>query len=321
MRQTSLGAAGESPGQVMIWYGAAVIVGVSDLAEQGAIVDAGIDYISMTMLNSNLNVEIWLQAALAYMEDIAEDRQRIEMSRRLGYDGWSYGGSFVGRRERDTIAIFSGERAKLAFSKLYRSDCHVSRIDVQVSFQFNTTNSNVAQVVRNQVERDNRTIGSARQRNATLIEDLRGGATCYVGTRKSEQFARIYNKEAESGEAVYERVWRYEVQLKNRLAGKVAEQFASGTYEASSGASVFVKQWLRHRGVSTPWTAEAELMPLPKLEKPSSDVEARLTWLRDQVRPALRVLLKYGLRDAILEALDLANDAAPQGRNTKKGGS
>jgi hypothetical protein len=279
------------------------------VTELGAVVDAGIDYISTTMQNDNPNVEIWLQAALAYLEDVAIDRQQIEMARRLGYDGWSFGGSFVGRRDRDTIAIFSGERAKLAFDKLYRSDLHVSRLDVQTSYRYSVPTSNVAEIVRNQVSRDNQRISTARQRNAILIEDLRGGATCYVGTRKSEQFARIYNKEAESNDPVYTGVWRFEVQLKNRLASKAAEQFASGTYPRAVHATVFVKQWLRHRGVSTPWKGEAELLPLPKLDNTPTQVEAKLDWLRTQVRPALRVLLKYGLRDAILDALGLTEDA------------
>lgn len=290
-------------------YETTVIVEGSAVEALGEIVDAGIDYISLTMQNSNPNVENWLHSAQAYLEEIAIDRQLIEMTKRLGYDGWAFGGSFVGRRDRDAIAIFSGERAKRGFTLLYRPDCHVSRLDVQTSFRYRTASNNVAEIVRNQVERDNRRIGGARQRNATLITDLRGGATCYVGTRKSEQFARIYNKEAESGEATYKGVWRYEVQLKNRLAGKAAEQFISGTYPTDIHAAVFVKQWLRHRGVSVPWTTDAELLPLPRVDSQPTQVEARLEWLRTQVRPALRTLLKYGLRDAILDALGLIDDA------------
>lgn len=275
----------------------------------GRIVAAGLDYISLTMQNDNPNIVMWEQAALAYLQSLTSELGDMQISRRLGYEGLSIGGSFVGKRERDTIAVFSGERAKAAYPLLYRGDTHVSRLDVQVSFQYATSQPNVAQVVRNNVERDNRKIGAARQRNATLIEDLKGGATCYVGTRKSEQFARIYNKEAESGLPDYERVWRFEVQLKNKFAQKLAEQLSTGTYKPEMHALVFVKQWLRHRGVPTPWTADAELLPLPKVEKPNTENELKLHWLRTQVRPALRTLLKYGLRDAILEALGLEETA------------
>lgn len=272
---------------------------------QGEVIDAGVDYLSLTMRNDNPFTVAWHSAALAYLQEISATGIEMNESRRLGYEGYAVGGSFVGVRDRDTTAIYSGERAKMAFDRLYRSDTHVSRIDVQVSFRFNVNNNNVAQVARNNVERSNKAISGARQRNATLIEDLRGGATCYVGTRKSEQFARIYNKDAESGEKQYERVWRYEVQLKNKLATKLSEQLASKTYPTVNHALVFVKQWLSHRGVQTPWKADAELLPLPKEPKQNTQVEAKLEWLRTQVQPTLRSLLKYGLRDDILAALGL----------------
>jgi len=277
----------------------------------GQVIDAGVDYISMTMKNDNPLTVAWHGAALAYLHDIAATGIEMNESRRLGYEGYTVGGSFVGVRDRDTTAIYSGERAKLGFDRLYRSDAHVSRLDVQVSYRFNVANDNVAQMARNSVSRANRAISSARQRNATLMEDLRGGATCYVGTRASEQFARIYNKDAESGDKAYERVWRYEVQLKNKYATKLAEQIASQTYPTVNHALVFVKQWLAHRGVKTPWQADAELLPLPKIDSSSTQVEAKLNWLRTQVRPALRVLLKYGLRADILDALGL--DEQPKG--------
>jgi DNA relaxase NicK len=275
------------------------------LDTQGAVIDAGIDYLSLTMRNDNPLTVAWHGAALAYLHEVSATGIEMHESRRLGYEGYSVGGSFVGVRDRDTTAIYSGERAKVAFERLYRSDAHTSRIDVQVSYRFNVNNSNVAQVARNSVSRANSAISSARQRNATLMEDLRGGATCYVGTRTSEQFARIYNKDAESGDKAYERVWRYEVQLKNKFAVKLAEQIASKTYPTVNHALVFVKQWLSHRGVQTPWKADAELLPLPKAPTQNTQLEAKLEWLRTQVRPSLRVLLKYGLRDAILEALGL----------------
>lgn len=275
----------------------------------GEVVSAGLDYISMTMHNDNPAKAQWLRTAQDYLSELTPVMGEMKSARRLGYEGMSLGGCFVGERDRDTIAVYSGERAKRAYTLLYNSIVHVSRVDVQTSFRYGTTASNVAEVVRNQVERDNRRIGSARQRNATLISDLRGGATCYVGTRKSEQFARVYNKETESNEPQYERVWRFEVQLKNRLADKLCEQLATATYTTEMHAAVFVKQWLKNRGVSTPWKADAELLPLPVDNQTPTVHEQKLLWLRSQVRPALRQLLKYGLRDVIIEALGLEDDA------------
>jgi Replication initiation factor len=275
----------------------------------GDIVDAGIDYLSMTMKIDNPNVQQWLLSANNYLQEIAVHNDEINHTRRLGYEGLSFGGSFVGRRERDAFCSFSGERAKRAHTLLYRHDIHVARIDVQVSFRYAVSTADIAQRAREEVKKDNARLSSARQRNATLMEDLRGGATCYVGGKKSEQFARLYNKEAESGDSTYKNVWRFEVQLKNRLAEKVAKQFSENDYPPPEYAAVFVKQWLRHRGVSTPWTASAELVPLPVDRTAATQSEARLKWLREQVRPAIRQLLKYGLRDDIIDALGLDDPA------------
>lgn len=282
------------------------------MSELGVIVDAGIDYLSMTMRADNPNVQQWRLSANNYLQEIAVHNDELNSTRRLGYEGYSFGGSFVGERERDTFCVFSGERAKRAYTLLYRHDVHVSRIDVQVSYRYAVPTANVAQRARDEVKKDNTRLSSARQRNATLMEDLRGGGTCYIGTRTSEQFARIYNKEAESQDANYKGVWRFEVQLKNRYAEKVCEQVATNTYTPEVHAAVFVRQWLRHRGVSTPWKAVAELLPLPRDNPTLTASEARLRWLRDQVRPAIRQLLKYGLRDDIIEALGL-DDSSKRG--------
>lgn len=275
------------------------------MQQLGDIVDAGIDYLSMTLENNNPHIISWRAGAYAYLHEIAATGIELTESRRLGYYGQSVGGSFVGERERDTIAVYSGERAKAAFPRLYRPGVHVSRIDMQVSFRYDVPTANVAEIARAQIVQSNRTLSSARQRNATLIEDLRGGATCYVGTRKSQHFARIYNKDAESGDKRYERVWRYEVQLKNKFAGQLAEQLTTHTYSPEMHATVFVKQWLKHRGVSVPWQAMAELLPLPTITTRPTQLEEKLMWLSTIVKPSIRVLLKYGLRDAILEALGL----------------
>ena len=289
----------------MSWYGVTIRMEGYTMAQLGDIVDAGIDYISMTMRRDNPNVQQWLLSAHNYLREIAVHDDEIKHTKRLGYEGLAFGGSFVGERERDTFCVFSGERAKRAYTLLYRHDVHVSRIDVQVSFRYAVPTTDAAQRAREEVKKDNTKLSSARQRNATLIEDLRGGGTCYIGTRKSEQFARIYNKEAESGDAHYKNVWRYEIQLKNRLAEKMAENFTKTLDPQETYSATVVKQWLRHRGVNTPWKAEAEVLPLPRDTPVLTQSEARLKWLRDQVRPAIRQLLKYGLRDDIIDALGL----------------
>lgn len=269
------------------------------------IVSSGIDYISASMKITRPNAVQWYHNCVRYIETIASDGIEIYPGRRLGYEGLVCGGSFIGARDDGYFCTISGERAQAGFAEVYRGLPNVSRIDVQTTARLPAGNADTARNARNAVISSNEQLGAARQRNATLIEDLRGGATCYVGSMKGLQYARIYNKEAESKEAVYKDCWRYEVVLRNDLAGQTAELCKLSEYVQPVWAAMFVRQWLRKRGIQVPYAAAAELHALPSRETHTSDVETRLQWLREQVRPALRRLIKLGLRDSILEALGL----------------
>ena len=269
------------------------------------IVSAGIDYITATMPHTNPNVLEWYNRCIKYIETIARDGNELISAKRQGYEGFVVGGSFAGVRDDGYLVNISGERAQDGFNVVYWNSPHVSRLDVQCTFQTSDGAINTAINAQRAVAASNTKLSSAAQREATLIQSLSGGATCYVCSKKSEQFARIYEKGAESGEDKYKGAWRYEVQLKNKLATSAATIFRLSEYAQQVQAATFVRQWLAKRGVSVPWKAEAELHALPSEKNTPSDVETRLRWLREQVRPAIRRLIKLGLRDTILEALGL----------------
>lgn len=269
------------------------------------IVSAGIDYITATMPHTHPEVLVWYTRCIQYIETIANDGNEAIHTKRQGYEGVAVGGSFAGIRDDGYMVNISGERAQAGFDIVYRGAPHVSRLDVQCTFADSAGAGDTARNAQRSVAEANKKLSGAAQREATIIESLSGGATCYVCSKKSEQFARIYNKDAESGETQYKNAWRYEVQLKNKLATNTATIFRLSEYAQPVQAATFVRQWLAKRGVSVPWKAAAELYALPSQKNTPSDVEARLRWLREQVRPALRRLIKLGLRDSILEALDL----------------
>jgi len=272
------------------------------------IVSSGIDYISATMPQDRPNAHAWYYKCIQFMEAMASDGNELYQARRLGYEGVVCGGSFAGVRDDGYFCAISGERAQGGFDAVYNGLPHVSRLDVQTTVRLPARNPNIATDARDAVDRANKWLSSARRRNATIIEDLRGGATCYIGSIKGRQYARIYNKETESKEAQYERCWRYEVVLRNDMAGQAAEMCKMSEYAQPVWSSMFVRQWLRKRKVSIPFDAAAELQALPSPKTHASDIETRLVWLREQVRPAIRRLLKLGLRDTILECLGLSDD-------------
>ncbi len=275
---------------------------------EATIVSAGIDYITATIPKDHTEAQQWYYDCLQYINTLATDGNEVKHTKRLGYEGLSIGGSFTGIRDDGILCQISGERAQTGFTTLYRPSLHFSRIDVQCTIRTPNPDALNAERARDAIIASNAKLSSARQRNATLIEDLRGGATCYIGSRTSAQFSRIYNKEVESKDDKYKQCWRYEVELHNALANETAKLFVKSEYTQSQQAAVFVRQWLKKRGVNAPWRAEVELYALPSETNVQGDTEARLKWLRMQVRPTLRRLIKLGLRASILEALGLEGD-------------
>lgn len=273
--------------------------------QDGLIISAGIDYISASMKSTEPDAINWFGQATRYLEDVAKDGSELKAAARLGYQGVSTGGCFAGMREDGYFVQISGERAQAGFNAIYDHHTHFSRLDVQVTCATSTGNPLTAINAQQSIARANETISKARQRDATLIQSLKSGATCYVGSRKSPQFGRIYDKHAESKEEQYKGAWRYEVELHNQLATQTARLFRESIYTQSVQSAVFVRQWYRKRNIFPPWRTEAELYALPSMPKQNSDVEAKLKWLEEQVAPAIRRLLKLGLRDTILEALGL----------------
>jgi hypothetical protein len=279
----------------------------------GLIVSAGIDYISATMNAAVHNSLEWFTKCNQYLETIAREGNETKAARRLGYDGFSVGGCFVGSREGDYFCQISGERAQAGFDVLYSPHVHYSRLDVQCTVQLPVEDTTVAAAVQRYVDKSNAKLSSSRQRDAILIQSLKKGATCYVGSRKSDQFGRVYNKAAETNSSDYKNCWRYEVELHNHIATRAATLLRLSEYLQSQWAATFVRQWLRHRGIPVPFSADAELQALPGAAKHLSDVETRLKWLEEQVRPAIRRLLKLGLRDTVMAALGL-DDEQPDER-------
>jgi DNA relaxase NicK len=276
---------------------------------EGELISAGIDYLTATLnRDAQLSAE-WYGSCLNLSKAIADEGNDHKHARWQGYEGYRCGSSFVGEREDGYICQISGARAQTGFDNAYRTDVHFSRLDVQCSFRTLAKNAFVARSVQSDVARANRHLSAARQRKAQLTEDLQGGATCYVGSRKSAQYARIYNKEAESGEEQYKNVWRYELELHNVIATKTAEQFVLSSYEQSEHSAILVRAWLMKRRVRTPWKAEDALFALASDVPEPSDTDSRLKWLSEQVRPTVQRLIKLGLRDRMLVALGLDEQA------------
>jgi hypothetical protein len=153
----------------------------------------------------------------------------------------------------------------------------------------------------------------AKRRKYSYVENSAGGQTCYVGSRVSDQFGRLYDKGAESEEEASVDpgwVWRYEVEFKSYRAKKLAKQMeASAKLEkhvVSSKIGELVSMWFRGRGIVPIYNAlGAGVSWVTELEARMTDDEASLNWLTVQVRPSVERLLERGRQAEVFEALGI----------------
>jgi DNA relaxase NicK len=137
---------------------------------------------------------------------------------------------------------------------------------------------------------------------ASTVTSSYGGSTCYLGSRQSQFYGRLYDKGAQEGmEPGW--LWRYEVECKKPAAESVVNRLLE-TEAVSDWVSSYVAQFFDLRGVSPLWHA-SNIEHAIEIEAKVTSNEQSLQWLRTQVRPTVGRLCVAGLEAEVREALGL----------------
>jgi len=268
-------------------------------------VRAGIDWLTLTLGKDRSASAWWFDKAIKHIKELTIGSYQLKQYRMQGYDGFGAGGCFVGEREKDYIAQFSGHYADDAFWSLARDDAHCSRIDLRVDVKYKIMPQNVAKEGYKRALASNRELPTQRQRKIYIIVGSDGGSTLYIGSPTSEQRGRLYNKEVQSEDPLYSRTWRYECVYRNDSAQRVVSLVrAAGAADFDAIRSI-VATWYRDRGVSVAHFGRSATIAVPLTRTIPTDVEKRLTWLKHQVAPALRFLQENGASVEMMEALGI----------------
>jgi hypothetical protein len=223
-----------------------------------------------------------------------------------GFEGVSCGQLTFGDRERDdcTIVRVSGGLAGSIWREVSANTDNCSRLDLAVTVRLDRYIGDVAALGYQQACKAARDRGT--ELHVSLIVSNHGGGTCYLGSRKSELFGRLYDKERESGDGAYRNCWRWELETKGRRALTYLHQLAIGGDERPHIQQT-VCTYFTERGVTLPWDGGAPCaLRGPVLVE--TDDDRRLAWLADQVQGSIRGLIGRGHRAAVLEALGLSRD-------------
>lgn len=268
-------------------------------------VRAGIDWLTATLPVEAKDYQVWLRMAQIAISQLESEGYRQQPRTMLGYYGVSVGNCFIGERDDRAMLQISGEKAGRFFQGLRRDDLHISRIDLQVTVKFDIMPPDIAKGAYQDAINHSQGVSILGRRKSHLITGSDGGDTAYIGSFSSEQFARIYNKEVQSEDLDYTRCWRYEIVLRNDLARQCGRNVPNGASDVESFILAFVSQWFAQRGVSIPFLGSQYLVVLPLKQTRPTDIEAKLTWLRTQVRPTIRYLRDAGYGVLLSEALGL----------------
>src|SRR5262245_40657007 len=97
---------------------------------------AGVDWLSCSLAASSGNDWLWADECRRIIEEIAEEGHKLEARALNGYHGLAAGGSFFGTRSDGAYVQISSYRADHYLSRIYRTDLHFSRLDVQTTVRF-----------------------------------------------------------------------------------------------------------------------------------------------------------------------------------------
>lgn len=266
-----------------------------------AVLSAAVDWITCT---ARQGVKSGLLSAAGWGAVYAEAELGNDLKPWLwkGYDGYMAGSAAVGNRADGSICRISGHRAALAFRSAVRNADSVSRLDLAVTVRL-APDANPAVEVYQAVRRALPGQRGRRVQKATHIQTWNEGETCYLGSRQSARFGRIYNKGLESGMEEYRDAWRWEVEYKGDAGTALASALAQSG-DTPTAVAAYVARTFEAWGVKPEW-ADGSVVADFHSPRNQTDDGSRLAWLSAQVRPVVARLIAKGRRAEVLAALGL----------------
>lgn len=221
-----------------------------------------------------------------------------------GYTGWQVGQVCVGERPDGSIVRLTGKAAHDWASDGLPTGHNISRLDIALTVWGVSDQSR--QIALHSVSADQyRKSLQSRPFDVRLIDGFGKGDTLYVGSRTSEQFVRVYDKErAPNGGTEYKTALRYECECKEQLAHRAYSRCVGDGYSAASCLSVLAGL-LARRGIDALSTRGVQQSHIGVTELPVSSLESSLSWLEVQVKPTVSRLMREGYELEVLTALGL----------------
>jgi hypothetical protein len=282
----------------------------SQLQISTSVLESQVDWLTVAVHSPRL-ADLWRTHCLHLQLQEAHDGAKLRPFHVNQYIGQQCGRVRFGVTHDACLVQLSGEAASDGFEFFWSGHDSITRLDVAVTYRTLDEDSDVA--ARAYVDAVTHRAHNPRAARPSLIVNGDGGATLYLGSRKSTRFARIYNKQAECesrhdlpGAERYDRAWRIEIELHD------VDAQAVGMMLAEPGAAppkirYYIGHYLGKHGIECPYDM-SERETLPRGFRRRSDRETRLDWLGKTVRPTIDWLRSSCTVDELREILGLEGE-------------
>jgi hypothetical protein len=271
------------------------------------ILSFGVDWLTATTRSDAVKGS-WYEWFGRVTKDQIDTHGPGQQRQRLGYQGWLLAdNTFLGYREQaqECLWISTGASAARDWQVIAGPARNISRIDLQVTCQLRRPRyQNIARDIY--INRD-----LSKLQHTYYTSDT--GSTCYVGSKSSDWFGRVYDKST-SYDALPGSVWRYEVCSKGK---KINSQLVSQMQDACTGCLLhefvtsFVWYWFQQRSCSPAFTAASPIALVTETGANLTYPDRQLAWLRAGVAPVISRLVRDGFGDRAMTALGLVQDDIP----------
>lgn len=264
---------------------------------------SGVDWLTATT-NDDVVGKVWYDVfvGLARITDPkgVDTKTGTRLSR---YTGVSAPKLFWGTSERlGFILIARSAIANMAWLKIAMTARKVTRLDLAVTVYLKKQETGLA--ARHYACAGK---GTNEQRKYGVVLNSRGGQTCYVGSRQSNFYGRVYDKGAEQGEEKGY-VWRYEVECKSPTNLHMVKEMYQRWLDDKPvlvDISRYVWRWFKDRGVSPIFHPKEGVDFQIDVQMVSKNDDKRIAWLSKQVQPTIAKLVEAGKGRAALRALGI----------------
>lgn len=224
---------------------------------------------------------------------LGENPYADESSGQNGYTGRRIGPVFWGAGYNGACLQVSGAGAEKVVALRPYWD-NVARLDIQVTLWYKEDYEDMALRCA-EASRCARDVAAHRRWAVEHKNRFGEGDTCYLGSRKSARFHRIYDKWREANrEESWEYSWRFEVERKEGSGAAYWPDRAGSVPTADYWASIVVSEFA-DRGVKMPSLLPRSLAAEERVPKGETTNARRLRWLATQVAPSIGKLLRSGV--------------------------